>query len=51
MQNNKFNLDTPYLVLDLDILETNLLKMQTAVNNAGKNRAPMLKRINAPPWP
>ncbi len=40
---SKFDLDTPCLVLDLDILETNLRKMQTAVKNAGKNLRPHAK--------
>jgi D-serine deaminase-like pyridoxal phosphate-dependent protein len=40
---NKSDLDTPCLVLDLDILETNLRKMQAAVNEAGKNLRPHAK--------
>ena len=40
---NKFDLDTPCLVLDLDLLETNLRKMQEAVNKAGKNLRPHAK--------
>ena len=40
---SKFDLDTPCLVLDLDLLETNLRKMQDAVNRAGKNLRPHAK--------
>jgi D-serine deaminase-like pyridoxal phosphate-dependent protein len=39
----KFDLDTPCLVLDLDILERNLQKMQAAVDRAGKNMRPHAK--------
>jgi D-serine deaminase-like pyridoxal phosphate-dependent protein len=39
----KADLDTPCLVLDLDILETNLRKMQSAVSAAGKNLRPHAK--------
>lgn len=42
-EKNKYDLDTPCLVLDLDILEQNLQKMQTAVKNAGKNIRPHIK--------
>jgi len=34
---NKFDLDTPCLVLDLDILEETLGKMQASAKVAGKN--------------
>jgi D-serine deaminase-like pyridoxal phosphate-dependent protein len=40
---NKFDLDTPCLVLDLDILEENLGKMQSASNTAGKRLRPHAK--------
>ena len=40
---SKFDLDTPCLVLDLDLLETNLQKMQDAVSRAGKNLRPHAK--------
>jgi D-serine deaminase-like pyridoxal phosphate-dependent protein len=40
---SKYDLDTPCLVLDLDILETNLRKMQAAVSKAGKNLRPHAK--------
>jgi len=40
---NRSDLDTPCLVLDLDILETNLRKMQAAVHSAGKNLRPHAK--------
>jgi D-serine deaminase-like pyridoxal phosphate-dependent protein len=39
----KFGLDTPCLVLDLDILEGNLQKMQNAVTHKGKNLRPHAK--------
>ncbi|MEW6186991.1 MAG: DSD1 family PLP-dependent enzyme [Thermodesulfobacteriota bacterium] len=39
----KSDLDTPCLILDLDILESNLLRMQTAVSQAGKNLRPHAK--------
>jgi D-serine deaminase-like pyridoxal phosphate-dependent protein len=39
----KFDLDTPCLVLDLDILERNLQKMQAAVDRLGKNMRPHAK--------
>jgi D-serine deaminase-like pyridoxal phosphate-dependent protein len=40
---NKFDLDTPCLVLDLDILGKSLGKMQAASNAAGKNLRPHAK--------
>ncbi|MCP4630387.1 MAG: DSD1 family PLP-dependent enzyme [bacterium] len=40
---NKFELDTPCLVLDLDILEENLGKMQAASTAAGKKLRPHAK--------
>jgi D-serine deaminase-like pyridoxal phosphate-dependent protein len=40
---NKFDLDTPCLVLDLDILEENLGKMQAASTAAGKKLRPHAK--------
>ncbi|MBI4766278.1 MAG: DSD1 family PLP-dependent enzyme [Deltaproteobacteria bacterium] len=46
---NKFDLDTPCLVLDLDLLETNLRKMQDAVNRAGKNLRPHAKTHKCSP--
>jgi D-serine deaminase-like pyridoxal phosphate-dependent protein len=39
----KSNLDTPCLILDLDILETNLRRMQATVSQAGKNLRPHAK--------
>ena len=43
MSKNKYDLDTPCLVLDLDILESNLQSMQTTVGMAGKNLRPHAK--------
>ena len=43
MQMNKFDLDTPCLVLDLEILEENLGKMQASANAAGKKLRPHAK--------
>jgi len=43
MQMNKFDLDTPCLVLDLEILEENLGKMQTDANAVGKKLRPHAK--------
>ncbi len=40
---NMFDLDTPCLVLDLDILEENLGKMQTSAKAAGKSLRPHAK--------
>ena len=40
---NMFDLDTPCLVLDLDILEENLAKMQASAKAAGKNLRPLAK--------
>ncbi len=40
---NKFDLDTPCLVLDSDILEGNLHRMQSAVAQYGKNLRPHAK--------
>ncbi len=40
---NKFDLDTPCLVLDLDVMERNLLKMQAAAGRAGKALRPHAK--------
>ena len=39
----KSELDTPCLVLDLDVLERNLQKMQAASRHAGKNLRPHVK--------
>lgn len=39
----KYDLDTPCLILDLDILEENLRKMQVAADRAGKNLRPHAK--------
>ena len=39
----KSDLDTPCLILDLDILEINLRKMQTLANKAGKSLRPHAK--------
>jgi D-serine deaminase-like pyridoxal phosphate-dependent protein len=40
---HKFDLDTPCLVLNMDVLETNLQKMQVAASQAGKNLRPHAK--------
>jgi D-serine deaminase-like pyridoxal phosphate-dependent protein len=40
---NKFDLDTPCLVLDVDVLERNLQKMQAVVGRAGKDLRPHAK--------
>ncbi|MGA9574811.1 MAG: DSD1 family PLP-dependent enzyme [Lysobacterales bacterium] len=40
---NKLELDTPCLVLDLDILEQNIQKMQAMVSRAGKQLRPHAK--------
>lgn len=40
---NKFELDTPCLVLDLEILERNLQKMQALASRAGKQLRPHAK--------
>jgi D-serine deaminase-like pyridoxal phosphate-dependent protein len=40
---NKFELDTPCLVLDLDVLDENLQKMQSRVKAAGKSLRPHAK--------
>ena len=40
---NKFELDTPCLVLDLDLLDENLQKMQATVAAAGKALRPHAK--------
>ena len=42
-EKNKFNLDTPCLILDMDILERNIQTMQAAVKHAGKNLRPHAK--------
>ncbi len=39
----KSDLDTPCLVLDMNVLEQNLQKMQAAVEHAGKNLRPHVK--------
>jgi D-serine deaminase-like pyridoxal phosphate-dependent protein len=39
----KSDLDTPCLVLDMDVLERNLQKMQTAAKHGGKNLRPHVK--------
>lgn len=43
VENHKFDLDTPCLVLDMDVLERNLQKMQVAVERAGKHLRPHAK--------
>lgn len=40
---NKANLETPCLILDLDLLESNIRTMQDAANRAGKNLRPHAK--------
>jgi D-serine deaminase-like pyridoxal phosphate-dependent protein len=42
-EKNKYELDTPCLVLDIDILEQNIKKMQTTAKSAGKNLRPHAK--------
>jgi len=39
----KFDLDTPCIVIDLDILEDNLGRMQAGATAAGKNLRPHAK--------
>jgi len=39
----KSDLETPCLVLDMDVLELNLTKMQSTVARAGKNLRPHAK--------
>ncbi len=43
MKQNKYNLDTPCLILDMDILEKNIEKMQADASAAGKNLRPHAK--------
>jgi D-serine deaminase-like pyridoxal phosphate-dependent protein len=43
MKSNKYELDTPCLTIDIDSLNENLAKMQTAVRSAGKNLRPHAK--------
>ena len=43
IEKRKFDLETPCLVLDMDVLERNLQKMQTAIERAGKNLRPHVK--------
>ena len=43
IEKSKFDLETPCLVLDLDMLERNLRKMQAAAEGAGKNLRPHVK--------
>lgn len=43
MEKNKFALDTPCLVLDIDLLERNLETMQRTVERAGKSIRPHAK--------
>lgn len=40
---HKFDLQTPCLVLDMDVLERNLQKMQTVIERAGKHLRPHVK--------
>jgi D-serine deaminase-like pyridoxal phosphate-dependent protein len=40
---HKFDLETPCLVLDMEVLERNLRKMQTTIKRAGKNLRPHVK--------
>lgn len=40
---SKYGIDTPCLILDLDILEANLKKMQSIADNAGKSLRPHAK--------
>ena len=42
-EKNKFDLDTPCLILDMDILERNIQSMQAAVKLSGKNLRPHAK--------
>jgi D-serine deaminase-like pyridoxal phosphate-dependent protein len=43
IEKHKFNLETPCLVLDMDVLERNLQKMQATIDRAGKNLRPHVK--------
>lgn len=43
MKNDKYELDTPCLTIDIDILEQNIEKMQAAVRTAGKDLRPHAK--------
>lgn len=43
MKNDKFELDTPCLTIDIDVLEQNLAKMQATARTAGKNLRPHAK--------
>jgi len=43
MKNNKYELDTPCLTIDIDSLNDNLTKMQAAVQAAGKSLRPHAK--------
>ena len=40
---NKYELDTPCLTIDIDVLEQNLAKMQATARAAGKNLRPHAK--------
>lgn len=40
---NKRDLDTPCLILDIDLLDTNIRSMQTAIKKSGKNLRPHAK--------
>lgn len=44
----KYELDTPCLILNMDLLENNLAKMQHSIESAGKAVRPHAKPINAP---
>lgn len=43
LKKSKFDLETPCLVLDVDILEQNIKKMQLSAQRAGKNLRPHVK--------
>jgi len=43
MKSSKYELDTPCLTIDIDVLNDNLAKMQAAVQAAGKNLRPHAK--------
>jgi D-serine deaminase-like pyridoxal phosphate-dependent protein len=43
MEKHKADLETPCPVLDMDVLERNIQKMQAAMEGAGKNLRPHVK--------
>jgi 3-hydroxy-D-aspartate aldolase len=43
MNENKYDLETPCLIIDQDLLEQNLIKMQNLADNKGKKLRPHAK--------